>query len=518
MPTLAARKKRALKKEADEAYYKKVCANTAFIVPIEDSRDKYRRELDEKWNNRPAPQEKIAPYSRENEAILKKIDVLTCHNTAVHIEDRQWVNLEKDKKNIDTICNDIERLGLGVKLRVQIDKPNTEHIFAIEQKKRIANRSDISFESVVKKEFTQTSDEKGFIFIKDVFQLDKEENYKHIFTASSDIERKSTAGLITRHRGTLRSYIFHIKKDLNKVADKELQKRFTLEMQDKDVVPIKNALMVLNLDVEKPELKDEVYNEDVQASVKLFQTAYIPPKKQIHPYNAPLKIDGEVSDQTLMAMDEAIVNNVKFNNPQVVHFDGENLSFLDPDTGEVHVCDGSGLQINGEQLCYKEETNDSSLDGIDISGYTVGATGTMQATAQVYYETLSRKQKHVLAENFKQKISSVGKAELVKTSTIKSVASTALSKNMAKKLGILGGLVIIADVVDDEEVRASHVVNVLMVGVGFVPVVGWIISGGYFLADVATFTMTDKSLGEHIGEGLNDLFDRPLDKPLLDFK
>jgi hypothetical protein len=421
LPTIEARKKREEEQKKEELERR----NTAFIVPVESPREKYRREIFENWDNKPITKEKIAPYTRENKAILQKIDILSCYNTAVHIEEKQWVNLEKDKKNIDSIRNDMERLGLDVKLRVKIDLPNTEHTFTIEQKKRIANKSDIPFESISKKEFTATSDEKGFIFIKDAFQLDEQENYEHNFTASSDIERNVSAGLITRHRGTLRSYIFQNEKPLNKIADKKLDIIYTLETNDENVKPIKKALNAVNLNVEKLHVKDEVYNEDIHASVKLFQTAYEPPKEQIHPYNTPLKVDGEVSDQTLMAMDEAIVNNVKFKDPQVVHFDGKNLSFIDNETGELHVCDGSGLQVNGEELCYKEESKDSP-DGIDLSGYAIGATGAMQATAKAYYETLSRQQKHKLADGMKQKISAVGKPEVFKTASVKLVASKTL--------------------------------------------------------------------------------------------
>jgi len=498
------RKKR---RDVDEAHRKKVNANTAFIVPIADPKDIRRQEIIESCKNNSSTEEKIAPYTRQNKAILQEMEVLTCHNTAVRVEDKQWVNLEKDKKNIDNIRNDMERLGLEVKLRVKIDLPNTKHTFEIEQKKRIADKMDLPFETISKKKFTEVSNDKGFIFIKDIFKLDEEENNKHIFTASSDIERKSSAGLITKHRGTLRSYIFQNEKPLNKVADKKLEIIYTLETHDEDVKPIKKALNALNLNVAKLHVKDEVYNEDVHASIKLFQTAYTPPKEQIHPYSKPLKVDGEVSDQTLMAMDEAIVNKVKFNDPQVVYFDGKNLSFIDNKTNELHVCDGRGLQISGEQLCYKEEeSSDSSLDGIDLSGYAIGATGTMQATAQAYYETLSRKQKHILAENLKQKISAPGKPEFVKTSTLKSAASTALSDTVAKRLGILSLGVIAYDIKDDKEVRASHVLNITMVGVGFVPVVGWMISGSYFLADIATLTITGKSIGDY----LDDAVDEPI--------
>lgn len=505
MPTLAARKKREEEKKKAEELQRR---NTAFIVPIVDSKDKYRQEMDEKWNNQ-EPKESIAPYKRKNKAKLQNISILTGHNTAVHIEDKQWVNLERDEKNIDSIRNDMERLGLDVKLRVKIDLPNTTHTFSIEQKKRISDKSDLPYESISTKEFTKISDDKGFIFIKDIFELDEEENYNHIFTASSDIERNTSAGLTTHYRGTLRSYIFHKEQALNKVADKRPKKIFALETHDEDVKPIKKALLVLNLNVEKLHVKDEVYNEDVHASVKLFQTAYQPPKEKIHPYNTPLKVDGEVSDQTLMAMDEAIVNDVKFQDPQVVQFDGKTLSFIDNETGEHHVCDGSGLQISGEQLCYKEKEKDPSIDNIDLSGYAIGATGTMQATAQAYYETLSRKQKHVLADRMKQKISSVGKPELLKTATIKAAASKTLSNTTSKGLGALSLFIVAYDVKEDKEIRASHVLNVAMVGVSTVPIVGWMIGGGYFLADIATLTITGNSIGGHL--------DNVIDEPLYEF-
>jgi hypothetical protein len=57
-----------------------------------------------------------------------------------------------------------------------------------------------------------------------------------------------------------------------------------------------------------------------------------------------------------------------------------------------------------------------------------------------------------------------------------------------------------------------------MVGVGFIPVVGWMISGSYFLADIATLTITGKSLGGHFDEEYNEYFDKPLDEPLKSWK
>ena len=317
------------------------------------------------------------------------------------------------------------------------------------------------------------------------------------------------------YKGTLRSYIFKKEVSLNRVAEKKSEKRYTLDTRDEDVKPIKKALSALKLNVEKSEVRDEAYNEDVHASVKLFQRIYVPPEEQLHPYNTPLKVDGEIADQTIMAMDEAIVNNVKFKTPQVVHFDGKILRFIDNETRQYHVCENGSFYVNGDQLCLKEEKSEGvSLDGIDLSGYAVSATGTMQATAQAYYETLSRQQKHKLADRIKQKLNTPGKPELFKTATLKSAASKTFSKATARKLGALGGVIIIADIVDDEEVRVSHVLNATMIGASFIPVVGWMIGGGYFLADIVTLTVTGKSIGGH----LDDEYSEHFDEPIMDFK
>ncbi len=107
----------------------------------------------------------------------------------------------------------------------------------------------------------------------------------------------------------------------------------------------------------------------------------------------------------------------------------------------------------------------------------------------------------------KQKISSVGKPELIKTSTIKSAVSNAFSENISKKLGFLSGAIILIDVIDDHEVRASHIINGGMIIVAGVPVVGWMIGGSYFLADIATLAITGNSIGGHI--------DNAIDEPLM---
>ena len=498
--------------------------NTAFIVPRQSPRDIQRQKLIQSIEYQKS-QEGVSLYNRKNKAILTKLDILTSYNTAVHMQDTQWVNLTKDKKNLDMMCRDIERLGLKIKLRVKINKANTTQTFTIEHQKRIEDKPELAFKNVLTKEFTKKSDEKGNIYIEDVFALDKEENYKHIFYASCDIERVSSACLISKHKGILRSHIFTHDKSLNQIASKTSNKTYALKTKNKDIKLIKKALHALNLDIEKSqaneandEEENELYNEEVQASIKLFQSIYQEPKNKIHSFKRPLSIDAEVSDQTLLALDEAIINKVKFKDPQVVHFDGEHLSFIDNQSGKYHRCTSKALHISGDNLCYKEEKQNSSmnmldndidtLDNLDLSAYSIASTGVAQATSRAYYESLSRKQKHILAESIKRKLSKVGKTELVKTAKIKSLASITLSSKVTTSLGALGTGLVILDIYKDKELRFSHILNVGMIGLSTIPVFGWAIGGGYFLADIATLSISGKGIGQH----LDDVVDEPLIK------
>jgi len=43
-----------------------------------------------------------------------------------------------------------------------------------------------------------------------------------------------------------------------------------------------------------------------------------------------------------------------------------------------------------------------------------------------------------------------------------------------------------------------------MTAASFLPVVGWAIGGGYFLADVGVRLITHKSIGEHLDGSLSD--------------
>jgi hypothetical protein len=51
-----------------------------------------------------------------------------------------------------------------------------------------------------------------------------------------------------------------------------------------------------------------------------------------------------------------------------------------------------------------------------------------------------------------------------------------------------------------------------MVGVSAIPVAGWIVGGGYFLADIITFGVSGQTIGQHLDNAvgaplINDIYD-----------
>ncbi len=90
-----------------------------------------------------------------------------------------------------------------------------------------------------------------------------------------------------------------------------------------------------------------------------------------------------------------------------------------------------------------------------------------------------------------------------KTSVIKTSIPGVLS-GTGKVLGGLSGLITVGQVIYNGEIKASNVLDATMTAASFIPVVGWAIGGGYFIADVATRMITDKSIGEHLDAEVGD--------------
>ncbi len=104
-----------------------------------------------------------------------------------------------------------------------------------------------------------------------------------------------------------------------------------------------------------------------------------------------------------------------------------------------------------------------------------------------------------------------GKGINVQTRAIKHGANGFL-KNASRKITYVGGVLAIADVAIDGELRASHLLNAGMVGISAIPVAGWIIGGGYFVVDMITLGVSGQSIGQHMDNAvgaplINNIYD-----------
>jgi len=93
----------------------------------------------------------------------------------------------------------------------------------------------------------------------------------------------------------------------------------------------------------------------------------------------------------------------------------------------------------------------------------------------------------------------------VKTSAIKH-GTGAVLKNISRGTTIVGGSLVVVSILNDKEVRASHILNGAMVGITMIPTIGWIAGGTFFLADMITLGISGQTIGSH----LDNAFGTPL--------
>gem|GEM_PF-3298282 len=82
---------------------------------------------------------------------------------------------------------------------------------------------------------------------------------------------------------------------------------------------------------------------------------------------------------------------------------------------------------------------------------------------------------------------------IVKASEVAKVGA----KSFGTKLGIVG-LAVSGYNIYDKGLNTSRTLDLVMGGVAFIPVVGWGISGAYFVGNLITIGVTGQSIGDHI--------------------
>ena len=134
----------------------------------------------------------------------------------------------------------------------------------------------------------------------------------------------------------------------------------------------------------------------------------------------------------------------------------------------------------------------STLEQFKIGMSTVGTLNDLTTFA---WDKTSNQKKWKISHDVHKQLKSSGYN--VKTSTLKHGTAKAL-KQTSKYLGAAGAVVTVGEVIYNGEVKASNVLDATMTGVAFIPVVGWIASGLYFVADIVTEEVTGKSIGGHL--------------------
>ena len=75
-------------------------------------------------------------------------------------------------------------------------------------------------------------------------------------------------------------------------------------------------------------------------------------------------------------------------------------------------------------------------------------------------------------------------------------------------MAVVSGILLVSNVVQKKQVRASHVLDAAVTGVSLIPGCGWIIGGAYLGLDLITKGVTRKSIGQHLDETVEENFDK----------
>ncbi|KXH79542.1 hypothetical protein [Chryseobacterium kwangjuense] len=82
--------------------------------------------------------------------------------------------------------------------------------------------------------------------------------------------------------------------------------------------------------------------------------------------------------------------------------------------------------------------------------------------------------------------------------------------------GAVAGAVIIYDVVDSKQIKASNILDAVVTGVSFAPGWGWVVGGVFFGADMITKGVTGQSIGDHLDNYIEENYDKD-DGALIDW-
>lgn len=145
----------------------------------------------------------------------------------------------------------------------------------------------------------------------------------------------------------------------------------------------------------------------------------------------------------------------------------------------------------------------SSFGGKDL----FDVAGTDLAYAEnVAWKGMSTASKSKFAWDASKSLATLG----VKIGTTSSLYKSIIPKGM-KGVGVGMGLIsaglVVSDVVINEQIKASNVLDGVITGASFIPGWGWVIGGAYLGADLITKGVSGKSIGQHLDEAVEEKYD-----------
>lgn len=79
-------------------------------------------------------------------------------------------------------------------------------------------------------------------------------------------------------------------------------------------------------------------------------------------------------------------------------------------------------------------------------------------------------------------------------------------KNVGRVANAVAVGAIVYDVVDSKQIKASHILDAAVTGIGFIPGWGWAVGGIYLGADMITKGVTGESIGQHLDNAIEENF------------
>ena len=142
-----------------------------------------------------------------------------------------------------------------------------------------------------------------------------------------------------------------------------------------------------------------------------------------------------------------------------------------------------------------------SPSALEVSKDFQGISSIAQKTTEIWWKNLSNQKQNKYIYDAKKVLKNNNFRIKSRTQDIRRAMPKKL-KTVGKRIGWLGVGISIWSATDDGKITVGDVADLVMAGVSFIPVYGWIIGGVYFIGDIIIEEVTDRSIKEWIDTGI----------------